>query len=191
MSASLLSQRLKELEWAGVVERREVPDTRGYTYHLTEAGEALRPIIESLGVWGHPFVRSNFDHQDLDPGLLLWDVRRCIQIDHLPPGRVVVRFEFPDQPQNKRRWWLLKDQDDIDLCPQDPGYDVDMTISADLRTLTRVWMGDLGLTDALRSGDLKLEGSTPLRLGFPDWIGLSLFANIQPARDTKYHPPSV
>jgi DNA-binding HxlR family transcriptional regulator len=49
MSASLLSQRLKELEWAGVVERRAEPDGRGYTYHLTEAGKALQPIIEALG----------------------------------------------------------------------------------------------------------------------------------------------
>ncbi len=66
-----------------------------------------------------------------------------------------------------------------------------MTVSADLHTLTRVWMGDLDLTDALRSGDLKLEGSTSLRLSFPDWIGLSLFANIQPARDARTHSPNI
>ncbi len=179
MSTSLLSQRLKELEWAGVVERRKEPDEPGYKYYLTEAGEALRPVIESLGVWGHRFVRSNFEHQDLDAGLLMWDIRRCVRAEHLPDGRVVICFEFPDQPPNKRRWWLLKDRGDIDLCLQDPGYEVDITVSADLRTMTRVWLGDLEITTALRSGALKLDGSTVLRLSFPDWIGLSSFARVE------------
>lgn len=178
MSASLLSQRLKELEWAGIVERRQAPGGRGPTYHLTEAGEALRPIIEALGSWGHRFVRSNFEHQDLDPGLLLWDIRRRVQAGHLPPGRIVISFEFPDQPANKRRWWLLKEHEALDICVQDPGFDVDLTVSSDLQTLTRVWLGDIDIAAALHSGALQLEGSTSLRLSFPDWIGLSLFAHV-------------
>jgi DNA-binding HxlR family transcriptional regulator len=177
MSASLLSQRLKALEWAGVVERRKAPDERGHHYYLTKAGEALRPIIEALGVWGLQFVRSNFEHQDLDPRLLMWDMRRCIRIERLPPGRVVIRFEFPDQPATKRRWWLLKDRDNLDLCLQDPGFEVGLTVSANPRTMTRVWMGDLDIADALRAGTLTLEGSTALCLSFPDWIGLSVFAH--------------
>lgn len=187
MSASLLSQRLKELEWAGVVERRQVPDERGYQYYLTEAGEALRPIIEALGVWGLQFVHSNFEHQDLDPRLLMWDMRRSVRTDHLPPGRVVIRFEFLDQPANKRYWWLLKDREDLDLCLQDPGFEVDLTVSVDLHTMTRVWMGDLDLADALRAGTLTLEGSTTLCLSFPDWIGLSVFAH---RRDTPHQSPA-
>lgn len=187
MSASLLSQRLKELEWAGVVERRKAPDERGFHYYPTEAGEALRPIIEALGVWGLRFVRSNFEHQDLDPRLLMWDMRRCIRPDRLPAGRLVIRFEFPDQAATKRRWWLLKDRDDLDLCPQDPGFEVNLTVSADLRTMTRIWMGDLAIADALRVGTLTLEGSTALRLSFPDWIGLSIFAQRQ---DTLHQSPA-
>jgi DNA-binding HxlR family transcriptional regulator len=180
MSASLLSQRLKELEWAGIVERREEPHGRSYTYQLTEAGKALQPIINAFGTWGQRFVRSNFDHQDLDPWLLMWDMRRGIRADLLPPGRMLIRFEFPEQPANKRCWWLLKERDDLDLCLQDPGFDVDLTVSADLRTMTRVWMGDLAIADALRTGVLTLKGSSALRLSFPDWIGLSMFAHIQP-----------
>jgi DNA-binding HxlR family transcriptional regulator len=90
MSASLPSRRLKELEWAGVVERRQEPDGRSYAYRLTGAGEALRPIIEALGTWGQQFVRSNFDHQDLDPRLLMWDTRRAVRADLLPPRHVPV-----------------------------------------------------------------------------------------------------
>ncbi|MGH8072338.1 MAG: winged helix-turn-helix transcriptional regulator [Candidatus Entotheonellia bacterium] len=178
VSASLLSQRLKELEWAGVVVRRQEPEGRSYTYHLTPAGEALRPIIEALGIWGQRFVHSNFEPQDLDPRLLMWDMRRSIRADLLPPRRVLIRFEFPDQPANKRCWWLLKERDDLDLCLQDPGFDVDLTVSVDLRTMTRVWLGDLAIADALRTGALTLKGSAVLRLSFPDWIGLSIFAHM-------------
>lgn len=179
MSASLLSQRLKELEWVGVVERRQGSDGRSCAYHLTQAGKALQPIIEAFGTWGQRFVRSKFDQQDLDPSLLMWDMRRSIRADLLPAGRVLIRFEFPDQSANKRYWWLLKERDDLDLCLQDPGFEVDLTVAADLRTMTRVWMGDLAIADALRTGALRLLGSPVLRLSFPDWIGLSIFAHVQ------------
>jgi DNA-binding HxlR family transcriptional regulator len=179
MSASLLSRRLKELEWVGVVERRQVSGEPGYHYYLTEAGQALRPVIEALGMWGYRFARSHLGPQDLDPGLLMWDIRRCLRTEYLPPGRIVIRFEFPDQPANKRRWWLLKDREELDLCPQDPGYGVDLTVSADLHTMTRIWLGDLGIAEALRMHTLRLAGSTALRLSFHDWIGLSPFAHMQ------------
>lgn len=182
MSASLLSKRLKELEWAGIIERREMPGEGMHGYYLTEAGEALRPIIEALGEWGHQYVRSNFEAQDLDPSLLMWDIRRIVRSEHLPAGRVVICFEFPDQSGGQRKWWLLKEQDggELDLCLQDPGYEVDMTIRADLRTMTRVWLGDLEIDSALRSGDMRLDGPPALRLSFRDWIGLSPFANVEP-----------
>jgi DNA-binding HxlR family transcriptional regulator len=143
MSPSLLSQRLKELEWAGVIERRATPEDRGWEYCLTEAGESLRPIVEMLGFWGDRFARSQMRGDDLDPGLY---------------------------------WWLVKDRDGVDLCMKDPGFDVDLTLSADLRTMTRVWMGDFEIREALGSGKLKLEGSAALKKTFRRWIGLSFFA---------------
>ena len=53
MSTALLSQRLRELVDAGVIERRR-GEGRGWEYFLTEAGEDLQPIIESLGFLGRP-----------------------------------------------------------------------------------------------------------------------------------------
>ncbi|HXS24793.1 MAG TPA: helix-turn-helix domain-containing protein [Gemmatimonadales bacterium] len=49
ISPSVLSQRLKSLEDDGVINRRMDPG--GVTYHLTPAGEELRPIIDLLGHW--------------------------------------------------------------------------------------------------------------------------------------------
>ena len=181
MSSSLLSQRLKELEWAGVIERQsEEGEERKSGYYLTDAGEALRPIIESLGAWGHQFTRSDMKGDDLDAGLLMWDIRRRVSIADMPSGRFVVHFELSGAPRSKKFWWLVKDDEDIDLCLKDPGYDVDLTILTDLRTMTQVWMGDVKVSEALRSKKLNLEGTTTVQRGIGRWLGLSFFAPIKP-----------
>ncbi|MGH3440837.1 MAG: winged helix-turn-helix transcriptional regulator [Nitriliruptorales bacterium] len=53
VSDRMLTKRLRELEDAGIVIRRrfrEVPPR--VEYSLTEAGEALRPVIEEMERWG-------------------------------------------------------------------------------------------------------------------------------------------
>ena len=99
MSASLPSQRLKELEWVGVLERRWVSGGSGYHYYLTEAGQALRPVIEALGIWGYRFARHHLGPQNLDPGLLMWDTRRWLRTEYLPPGRMSSASNFPTTPR--------------------------------------------------------------------------------------------
>jgi hypothetical protein len=68
---------------------------------------------------------------------------------------------------------------EVDLCLKDPGFEVDLTIDADLATLTRVWMGDMRLQDALRGGLIRPDGPRKLVQAFPTWFGLSLFAGIE------------
>lgn len=180
MSVSLLALRLKQLELAGMVQRVTAEDDRNARYLPTEACEALRPIIEAIGSWGLQFVQPHFDQNDLDPSLLMWDVRRCIQPGYLPRERVTIQFEFPDQPANRRHWWLLKEQEsqDIDLCLHDPGFEIDLYVTASMDTMARVWLGDQEIASALRSHDLELAGASVLRISFVDWIGLSTFARV-------------
>lgn len=52
-SANLLSQRLRELEDAGVVRRRALgPPAGTNAYELTEWGLGLEPVLQALGRWG-------------------------------------------------------------------------------------------------------------------------------------------
>ena len=76
MSPTLLSKRLKELEGAGVIEVRKTGRAGIPEYNLTRAGEDLRHIIMSLGVWGQRWVESSLSLKNLDPSLLMWDMRR-------------------------------------------------------------------------------------------------------------------
>ncbi len=91
---------------------------------------------------GQRWARSEDDPDELDPGVLLWDVRRYLCPGRLGAGRVVVQFEFPVMPPRKRFYWVVDDSHEVDVCLTDPGMGVDVEISADLGALTGVWMGD-------------------------------------------------
>lgn len=181
MSASLLSQRLRDLEGAGLIERRALPTGKGYSYHLTESGEALRPIITGIGLWGSKYMRTQYSPENLDPSLLMWDMRRWIRGDLMPPGRVVIRFDIPDAPVQKRRYWMVKEdgEHNVDLCLFEPGFPVDLVITSNLATLTRVWMGDIEAESAVRNQQLLLEGDPVVRMSFYDWIGLNPFVHLE------------
>lgn len=183
MSASLLSQRLRDLEMTGIIERRPLSTGRGYSYHLTESGEALRPIVYGIGLWGTKYMRTQYSAENLDPSLLMWDMRRWIRGDHMPPGRTVVRFDIPDAPPPKRHYWMMKEagETDIDLCLFDPGFPVDLVVTGRLATLTRVWMGDIEPEAAVRNREITLEGDPAHCKGFYDWIGLSPFVHMEAA----------
>ncbi len=176
MSPSLLSQRLKELEEAGIVAKRPIPGERGvFEYHLTDAGRDVQPVVEAMGLWGQKWVESTLSLKNLDPSLLMWDMRRNLNPAPLPNRRVVIEFLYHDLPSSKRLWWLVVDPDDgTDLCWSDPGFDVDLYVSTDLRTMTAIWMG---LTTVERERDsIDLSGSREVAGSMQRWLGLSPFA---------------
>ena len=182
MSRTLLAQRLRQLEDAGIVRCAAKPKGRGREYFLTPAGEELRPLIEGLGEWGQRWARSQINADDLDPGLLMWDIHRRLNVERLPAHRVVVLFDFRAVPkawQTTRCFWLILQRSDVDLCLKDPGFEVDLVVDADLATLTKVWMGDVRLVDAMRSRLVRLAGPTALVRAFPGWLALSEFAGVE------------
>jgi DNA-binding HxlR family transcriptional regulator len=172
MSPSLLTKRLGELERAGIVERRPLDVGRGYWYQPTATGEELAPIVQMLGAWGDRWVSHRIGPDDVDPALLMWDVRRRLDTAELPAQRAVVRFGFRDARSGRRWWWLVVDGEEVDLCLTDPGHDVDLTVSANLRTMIRVWVGHLSIDDALATSAVTLDGPAHLAQSFPRWLGV-------------------
>ncbi len=180
MSPSLLSKRLDELRKAGIVERRSVEGADHDEYHLTRAGEELWPIVEGLGTWGRRWISGDLTDDELDVELLMWDVRRRIDVSKAPRGRTVVRLHFHDQPEEQRDYWLVVEPaSEVDLCWKDPGYEVDLAVETDVETMTGIWVGDLRFAEVLRRGEVELRGPRELRRSFPEWLGLSLFAGVE------------
>ncbi len=179
ISPSLLSQRLKDLEAAGVVERRAGPGSRSPEYHLTAAGRETAAIVELFGVWGQRWVRNVLGEDELDAGLLMWAISGTIDTGNFPATRSVVQFTFSDRPKLRYDiWWLVVDDGDVDICIDDPGFDVDLYVTTDLRTLTKVSIGDIPAREAVRSGAIELHGARQLAAGFDRWMGFSPFANV-------------
>jgi DNA-binding HxlR family transcriptional regulator len=191
ISRALLARRLRELESAGVIEREVLPDGRTHRYCLTEAGREFAPAIEVLGAWGQRWT-VRVDRCNLDPGFLMWNIRRRIARELLPPRRVVVRFEFSGVPARHRAYrvtWLLLERTQVDLCVTDPGFEVDLYVQADLAAMTSVWLGDVPFESVLRSNDVRLMGSRDLAKAFPSWLMLSRFAGVP--RSTRGGAPAM
>lgn len=180
ISPSLLSSRLKSLEAAGIVAR--VESEAGVRYSLTEAGRELKPIILQMGVWGHRWVRSKLDKSDLDPSMLMWDIHRTMNAEYFDAERTVLLFEFTDYTSHFRRWWLVVEDGEVDVCMKDPGHEVDLQLLTDVATLTGVWMGDIGLGQALRDKRIRTTGPERLIRDISAWLGTNYFADIGPAR---------
>ena len=181
MSRSLLSKRLKTLVGAGLVERRETDD--GPIYTLTEAGRELDAVVDTVGQWGIRWM-SGLGERDLDPTLLVWDMHRRVDTAAIPEDRTVLELDFLDVPADVAAWWLVMTREEVDVCDHDPGYGTDLRIRTPIRTLVRVWRGDIDWGDAVRSG-LELSGPTHLRRQVDDWFQLSHFAGVpRPAART-------
>jgi DNA-binding HxlR family transcriptional regulator len=178
MSPALLSQRLKELESAGIITRQPSATEPGvFEYLLTGAGRELEPVVEAFGIWGQRWVAAELSLQHLDVSLLMWDMRRNLDPTPMPRGRRVIQFRYPDLPPAQRAWWLLVDpKAPVDLCSVDPGFDVDLYISTDLRTMTAIWMGLDTVRDARSAQRLMLSGDRQLISDMQAWLGLSPFA---------------
>jgi DNA-binding HxlR family transcriptional regulator len=179
MSQTLLAKRLRKLEDLGVVERKRGAD--GWQYHLTQAGEELRPIVLTLGHWGARWIGSRLQKEQLDAGFLMWDIRRFARMDEFPKGRrTVIHFRFSDARTGERVWWLVVENGMADLCRDDPGHDLDVIVESNVRALTEIWTGDTDPNAEIAAGRLRVTGAGRGGAMLWRWLGRSVFA---PSRD--------
>jgi DNA-binding HxlR family transcriptional regulator len=181
MSPALLSKRLKDLEAAGIVARSQLSgDPDVYEYTLTAAGKDLGHVIEAVGAWGHRWVKTESSLINLDPNLLMWDIRRNINTKPMPPRRSTIQVILSDLQEAKRNWWLIVEPGkEVDLCLIDPGFDVDLYLVTDLRTMTEIWMGYTAIAQAKQDDRLVITGSRQLEADLQSWLGLSPFAKFE------------
>src|SRR5258708_23646019 len=131
ISRAVLVARLRELEDHGVIERRPRGDGAGYEYWLTPAGEGLRVVMHALGQWGRTYTHDRIQRSDLDPALLIWGLRKRVDLSTLPDRRVVLRFEFAGVPASRTKFrlmGLILGGAGRDVCMNDPGLRMHPTL---------------------------------------------------------------
>jgi len=180
ISRALLARRLRELEAAGVITSKPASRGRSGEYHLTDAGREFRAAIDALGAWGQRWT-LRVQPQNLDAGLLMWNMRRRVALERLPERKVVLHFNytgFPASYRGPRRFWLMLERGSADLCLTDPGFEIDLYVDADIGAMARVWLGDASFAEATRAKKIRVTGPAALAREFPRWLLFSPFASV-------------
>jgi DNA-binding HxlR family transcriptional regulator len=173
ISKSVLAQRLRRLQRTGLVVREK--GASGAAYLLTDAGLELRPVVHAIGTWGAKWAFGDPDPAELDPDLVITWISRHLRRENLPARRVVVQFTVTGSVI--RRYWLVIEPSDVSICIHDPGFGVDAEFRSDARTLYSVYLGELALPDAQRSGRLELGCLPGVARQLPQWFAWSSFAS--------------
>ncbi|MFV8783639.1 winged helix-turn-helix transcriptional regulator [Microbulbifer sp. SA54] len=181
ISPTILTKRLKELYDAELILRKKIPGQRGNEYFLTQAGKETLPVLQLVGEWGMRWARGDIRDSDLDVELLMLYLQRSLKTDMLPGDQSVIQFRFTDLDK-LHSWWLMVKGCNVDICLEDPGQDVDVYITTDLRTMVNCWMGDESYRDAIADNRMKLVGPSALTRNIQSWISDSIFAGIPSAR---------
>ena len=177
LSASTLAQRLRSLENANVISKRKARGVDVYTYHLTDAGNDLAPIVMKMGRWGQRWARD-LETEDLDPRHLVWSVHLRLNFDVMPPGRTTIQFEFTDLPSDRRFYWIVVHDRRADVCLKHPGFEPDICVASDIQRFVDAWRGFRSLNKELVSRRIKVSGSKDLIRSFPNWLLLSSVSNV-------------
>lgn len=184
ISRGLLAERLRRLQRMELVEKVNLSNGRRRTaYYLTEAGQELQAVINSLLVWGAHWAFEEPEENDLDPVLLMWWMRSRVRVDQLPEQRVVVRFDFTGAKEES--FWLVLTREDVSVCLTDPGFELNVLVTADLAAFFQIWLGRISYFDALKDGQVEVDAIPSLVDAFPTWFAYSLAAPTVRAVATK------
>lgn len=154
-SPNVLAQRLRELEQAGAVRRRKLPPPAGSrVYELTEWGSELEPVIMQLGRWG---ARSPSRPRDAGMSIDALILALRTMFDPHAAGDLSASYELRLGEERFRaavrdgRFELARGHAD----------DPDATIETDPGTLAALLFEGRPLSEALRSGDIAIDGDRP------------------------------
>jgi DNA-binding HxlR family transcriptional regulator len=191
ISRTLLSQRLRWLQQAGLLDRHVGAAGRAITYELTPAGRDLQRVADALVEWGAKWSFGDPRPEELDPLLLMWWMRDGTYSERLPQRRIVVEFWFRGAAAHADRYWLLLEQDDRSICLKPPGFETDVIVRADLAAMYQVWLGRITFAEALRDDLIEIDAPPALVRSFPRWFALSPTAvTVRAASGSRGRAPS-
>ena len=180
MSPSILSKRLKTLEAAEIIIRKSTSNSQTADYKLTRSGRELGPIVENMAIWGMRWRKRSIAAQDCDVGGFMWDFHRTLNTEGLPDGETVILVQISDRT-DLNAWWVIANGESVDLCPTDPGHEVDVYLTATLANLVALWLGDVGVREAVEAKSVFLDGPRHLTNTAQDWMAQSPLVGVKPA----------
>ena len=188
ISRALLSRRLRQLQHSGIVEKRTTAGQKTTEYHLTQAGQELMGVIAALTMWGDAWAFGEPAPEELDPVFLLWWMRSDVRQDRLPENRVVVQYDL-HHGKRSGSFWLVLTTADVTLCLTDPGYEIDLLITAEVATLYKLWWGIIPYEESLRDYGVTVEGTPRMVRDYPGWFAWGAAEGMRTMRAHRAAPP--
>lgn len=181
---SLLTSRLRELQSLALVVQTPNPSGAGNVYALTEPGEDLARVINAMGEWGERWLEVTPQHADPVYFLNSW-INTYLNHDTLPERRVVVRFDFVDQPPKTSPMWVIFEKHNSEVCRNNPGYDEDLVVEGEAVALAEWHLGRIEWARAVMSGRITISGIPKLAKALPTWNQRSRWANSPRSEATR------
>ncbi len=169
-SPNVLAQRLRDLEAAGVVRRGKLPPpAASRVYELTDWGMELEPVIVSLGRWG---ARSPSKPRDAALGVDSLVLSLRTMFDPQAAEGLAASYELR---LGEERFYAQIDDGRFEIA-RGSAERPDAIIETDPAKLAALVYGGWPLAEALRSGEVEIEGDESAVERF-----LSLFPLPDPA----------
>lgn len=177
LSPTLLNARLRSLEENGVIVRRKMADKKRNEYLLTPSGKALEPVLSELGKWGIKWVFDGMDDEQLNMSVIVRDFAGAMDLSQLPSGSTTIQFSICGEEGTTKKYVLVRDGKS-QVCDENPGHDVDVYLSANLKTLYGLWFGEISHNAACKQDLLKVVGAPVYSKNLSQWLRTSQFAKV-------------
>lgn len=179
LSPALLNARLRTLEAQGIILRKRVPEKKGYEYQLTPAGNALKPVLGEFGKWGMNFAFQSMEGDQLNIAVIVRDFAFALDTEQLPSGQSVIQFNVQNDGEAVRKFIMVRDRA-AQACDDNLGNEVDVYLSAGLKTLYQIWYGEVGVNAACQQKLVKVVGAPVYTNNISRWLRTSQFAKFNP-----------
>lgn len=155
IGTNLLTERLRELERAGIISRRVLPPPAGSSvYELTDSGRGLEPVVFALGRWGHQFLHPRHADDAVHAGWFMVALRAMLR-----PGAAAARRETYELRIDGEPYEVRIVGGEV-RTSQGSAAEPDVTLTTDLDTLIGLLARALTPKAALGAGKVQVRGDT-------------------------------
>lgn len=162
VGTNLLAERLRDLESAGVIQRRTLPPPAASTvYELTELGHELRPALLELGRWGARFLGRPTGAESMRPGWYVLSMIATFRPEVAGDGDATYELRVDGE-----RFQIRVRNGEAVIVGEPQVADPDLVLTCDLMTFLGLLGGEVSPTGALRDRRIEIEGDRTALIRF-------------------------